>query len=159
MKKTYLLIFIIALISMASKCVMDFAINFTLKNKSNYTIYWYDSSKDISGGVYPDTAINFDREEIKYITKPNEVFCLYIQEYDYKRWISRFPKDTVSIYIFNKDTLDAYKWEIIQSDYKILQRYDLSLEDIYALKENNIPVITYPPDERMKHMKMYPSYE
>ncbi|MDR1272999.1 MAG: hypothetical protein LBK12_00465, partial [Odoribacteraceae bacterium] len=76
-----------------------------------------------------------------------------------EKWIAQFPRDTASIYIFNQDTLNAYPWEEIQRDYKILQRYDLSLENFHELEnEYGIPVITYPPDARMRHVKMYPPY-
>ena len=69
------------------------------------------------------------------------------------------PSDTVSIFYFHADTVNKYTWENIQRDYRILRRYDLSLQDIIALKnKNGIPEIPYPPDERMKNMKMYPPY-
>jgi hypothetical protein len=137
---------------------MDYFIGFSMKNNSNSDICFYVSSGSY---VYPDTTISFDREKVGYTTKPNTTNTSWsIPIYSYEIWISGFPKDTVSIYIFSQDTVNIYEWEIIQQDYKILQRYDLSLEDINNLKnENDIPVITYPPSEAMKNMKMYPPYE
>jgi hypothetical protein len=63
-----------------------------------------------------------------------------------EKWILDLPHDTLSIYFFSQDTLNKYSWEEIQRDYKILRRYDLSIEDIHKLhNEYDIPVITYPP--------------
>jgi hypothetical protein len=57
------------------------------------------------------------------------------------------------------DTINKYSWEEIQRDYKVLRRYDLSVEDFNLLyKKNGDSEILYPPDERMKYMKMYPPY-
>jgi hypothetical protein len=58
----------------------------------------------------------------------------------------------IYIYIFNQDTLNKYTWEEIQREYKVLQRYDLSSEDINLLyNKYKVPEIPYPPDENEKH--------
>jgi len=51
------------------------------------------------------------------------------------------PKDIISIFVLSKDTLDKYSWDRISSDYNILMRYDLDLED---LKKQSW-TISYPP--------------
>jgi hypothetical protein len=63
--------------------------------------------------------------------------------------------DTIMYYV-----LDAYTWEhessqAIIDNYLVLQRYDLSLEDIRQLGWS----LQFPPTEAMRHMKMYPPYE
>ncbi|MCL2727598.1 MAG: hypothetical protein FWD56_04360, partial [Bacteroidales bacterium] len=63
--------------------------------------------------------------------------------------------DTLSFFIFDADIFNAYTWEEIQSGYMVLKRYDLSPQDLRALRRR----ITYPPDERMKNMKMHPPSE
>lgn len=68
---------------------------------------------------------------------------------------SYLPQDTLSMYFFAQDTLNKYSWEEIQAGYKVLQRYDISLQDLIRLDYT----IAYPPDERMKHIKMYPPFE
>jgi hypothetical protein len=58
------------------------------------------------------------------------------------------------------DTLNKYPWETIRQEYNILVRYDLSLQDMNMLRNRNGDTeIQYPPDSRMRDMKMYPPYE
>ena len=61
----------------------------------------------------------------------------------------------MSIYLFDAETVDNTPWETIREEYKVLKRYDLSLEDIQFLDYE----ISYPPTEQMKDMRMYPPYE
>ena len=71
------------------------------------------------------------------------------------------PSDTISIFFFHADTIIMNHWQLIRRDYNILRRYDLSSQDIVKLKEahgGRFPEIPYPPDERMKNMKMWPPY-
>jgi hypothetical protein len=133
--------------------------SFCIQNNSKYTIRVH-AATSANKGVYPDTTlytiesndmtrkiIPFSEHFSEFGASPEEIF-------------SYLPKDTLSVYIFCQDTLDSYSWEEIQYGYKILRRYDLSIEDIKMLyNKNNVPKIPYPPDERMKHMKMYPPYE
>ena len=46
----------------------------------------------------------------------------------------RMPNDTLSFFFFHVDTVRKYPLEILQKDYKILRRYDLSSQDIITLK-------------------------
>jgi hypothetical protein len=147
---------------MANKCelIMDRYVPLDIANESEFIICSYVPLIGRIGGIYPDTTLSFDNKNIGYTTNPNEIAHRSVGSISREQWISSFPKDTVSIYIFNKDTLDVYSWQVIQQNYKILQRYDLSLEDINNLKDKyGIPVIAYPPNEKMKNMKMYPPYE
>ena len=64
------------------------------------------------------------------------------------------PGDTLSIYLFHVDTLAKYSIDEIREDYKVLQRYDLSLEDLEHLDYK----LSYPPDAKMSGVKMYPPY-
>jgi hypothetical protein len=163
MKKIYYsIISAIILLCIASKCefAMDYFYSFFIYNNSNDTIFLYVALGGDEGIEYPDTTISFSQNFVKQ--KQINPYQKYNDGHPYtieSLFSNRLHNDTLSIYIFNQDTLDTYSWDIIQRDYKILQRYDLSLEDIYALKENNVPVIPYPPSEKMKNMKMYPPYE
>ncbi|SQA93841.1 hypothetical protein [Capnocytophaga ochracea] len=74
-----------------------------------------------------------------------------------RKWRDIFkelPKDTLSIFIFNTDTLNKYSWEEVRRDYKILKRYDLSIQDLELLDYK----VYYPPTPAMSQMKMYPKY-
>jgi len=108
--------------------------------------------------LYPDTS--FDQLMDYQLIKSHSFDLLRSGESLEESVIRTTPKDTVSIFYFHADTVNKYSWEIIQRDYKILRRYDLSTQDIITLKnkKNGIPEIPYPPDERMKDMKMYPPY-
>lgn len=64
--------------------------------------------------------------------------------------------DTLSVYIFNIDTLYKYSWEQIWAGDKFCVRYDLCKEE---MKGNRIYYINYPPTQGMKSIHMYPSFE
>lgn len=63
--------------------------------------------------------------------------------------------DTLSIYFLEKETLRKNIWGVIARDTLWQQKYELSLSDLYRLKDT----IPYPPSAAMKDMKMYPPYE
>ena len=50
------------------------------------------------------------------------------------------PQDTISIFVFNIDTVSHYPWEEIRNGYKILKRYDLSQQDLDRMNW----AVTYP---------------
>ena len=62
--------------------------------------------------------------------------------------------DTVTFYIFNANILENTSWDEVRSKYLVLQKYNISLKDFEFLNW----VITYPPAEEMKDIKMYPPY-
>ena len=126
-------------------CPENFGRFFIFSNNSTMDVYVYFGIGDReSGGYrYTDTTLSFIRAGGLWKAKEN-------YRYDYHSE----KVDTFCLFIFDADTFNICNWEEIQSGYKILQRYDLSFEDIKALKDS----ITYPPDEKMKEMKMYPSY-
>lgn len=106
------------------------------------------------GPAYPDTSII---EE-----KPRSGYLRYIESgdtavsgggYSLEDFFNaNLPSDTLSLYIFHEDTVAAYEWEIIRDKYKILRRFDLSLEDIKRLNNE----IYYPPTLEMEGIRMYP---
>jgi hypothetical protein len=63
--------------------------------------------------------------------------------------------DTLYVFIFHPDTIAKYTWKEIADKYRILQRYDMTLNDLKNIHYH----ICYPPDKRMKDIKMYPPYE
>ncbi len=60
-------------------------------------------------------------------------------EEEYKKLLKN-PSKKLCIFIFNGDTIDSYPWSKVRSDYKILKRYDVSLQDI----ENMGDIVEYP---------------
>jgi hypothetical protein len=130
---------------------------YEIQNNSDTFIKVY-IALSTNGGTYPDTSFFFPKDKLTIEVKPFDKYRSSVGA-SWDEIYSYFPLDTMSIFIFCKDTFAYFSWEVIQRDYKILQRYDLSLEDFNHLEnEFHIPVITYPPDEQMKNMKMYPPY-
>ena len=159
MKKLYLTIGV-AILFMAYKCKLtDKSYSIFIDNKSEFVISSYLALGGIGATAYPDTTLFFEKKWIGYETKPNSRTYQALPTFTYEEWFARLPQDTLSIFIFNQEVLNNYSWEQVQQDYNILQRYDLSLEDFKRLSDKNgVPVLTYPPDERMKDLKMYPPY-
>jgi hypothetical protein len=149
------------------KLITSVIIMFVLMSCSNfpYQRYPYEIQNNLdsfikvyialsnNGGVYPDTLLSFTEDRLIVEVRPFEKYHSDVGASWEEIW-SYFPKDTMSIYIFSKDTLDSYSWEDIQQNYKILRRYDLSLSDLQKLNYT----IPYPPTETMKNMKMYPPH-
>ena len=62
--------------------------------------------------------------------------------------------DTMRIFILATDIVDMYDWNIIQKNYNILQRYDVSIEDLRYLNG----CLYYPPISTMRDIRMWPPY-
>src|SRR5690606_37896787 len=69
--------------------------------------------------------------------------------------VTNLPNDTLSFYIFAEDTINSYPWKIISTEYKVLKRYDFSVQDLESLKYK----ISYSTTEQMKNMRMYLPYK
>lgn len=89
------------------------------------------------GYTYPDTSIALILHGEEVAPNSQQVFGIQ------GKWEERFkdlPADTLMIFIFDVDTLTLVPWNRVRSEYKILKRYDLSLQD---LKDRDWKVI-YP---------------
>ena len=103
-----------------------------IENNSPHWIAFIDSR------LYPDTLLPITKP-FYGASRPND-FAYIDSKADWPDVFTKLPKDTLSIFILNSDTVITYNWDIIRSQYKILKRYDLSLQD---LKNRNF-VVTYP---------------
>ncbi len=69
-------------------------------------------------------------------------------------------KDTLRVYISDVrpdgNINESMGWPEILSKFKIVQRYDVSGDDLRLFKRGNL---AYPPTENMKSIKMWPPYE
>jgi len=125
-------------------------------NNTNNAIYFY-SNAEPQNTVVRDTSINFSNDNTYYfaLIQPKTKHYDDWGQCDPERYVRlKIPHDTLSIFFFDKDTIERYSWEEIRSEYKILCRYDVSAQDI---KRHNY-TFSYPPDESMKDIKMYPPY-
>ena len=147
----------ILFVLLLSRCTLpDTAYDLFLENNTNQYLHYYLAFGDniISTTVYPDTLLPDNNSFINNIVKPQEKYFMYLSFLPYSKIIKNLPQDTLSVFIFSKDTIDKFGWSEVLFGYKILQRYDISSEDIKKLKD----IIPYPPSEKMKDMKMYPAY-
>lgn len=108
---------------------VDHVYSIKIQNNSNDTIQFYASYN------YPDTLVSK--------TKPSLTMA-YPTSFSYldseRKWKDVLPKDTILIYILNKDTVDFYSWNIIMSKNNIQKRFTLSVNDLESLKST----VTYP---------------
>ena len=111
-----------------------------LQNNYHDTIYVLAALPGM-GHVYPDTVLPTNRPGMRYVP-PGKKWVISETGMG-GTWTSIFsnlPSDTLSIYLFDANTLSGYDWSQIRDGYIILKRYDLSLQD---LKNRNF-TITYP---------------
>jgi hypothetical protein len=107
--------------------------------------------------LYPDTSIALGGIPITFTIKPNSTEPPYYMPMQMKKTRSEyvFAKiDTLCVFIIHRDTSSKYNIYDLNRTYNILQRYDVSLENMEKLEWQ----LVYPPDERMKDIKMYPPY-
>lgn len=124
-----------------------------LNNKSDHDIRFAIGTAGTQY-VYPDTLMTQNKSDMGLASLPSGINTFIGKGTPWEDRFRQLPKDTLSFYIFNKDTLNTYTWETIRDEYKIMVRYDLSIEDIQFLNYK----IIYPPTEQMKNMRMYPPY-
>ena len=158
--KSFIVILSFPCIMLFSKCegLLPSYYQIDYVNNADYDICCYDlDNRGKYKNCYPDTTISFGKE--LGIVKAHSYVIVTIGRRPIEDYFDNIPSDTLSVFYFHPDTLAKYTWEEIQRDYKVLRRYDLSIEDIKMLyNKYDVPEIPYPPDERMKHMKMYPPY-
>ena len=88
--------------------------------------------------AYPDTTLPSSEPDL-YKIEPNKQINLR-SGFEWEKVIEEMPLDTLSIYVFDADTLNTYDWIQVKEGYKVLKRYDLSLDDLRKMNWT----ITYP---------------
>ncbi|OJU51547.1 MAG: hypothetical protein BGN96_07925 [Bacteroidales bacterium 45-6] len=124
-------------------------------NNSDRDIYvdWSD--------VYPDTTraqwylMVLNAESYKILSHNTSTKALSV---DKDSWENTFrqgiPSDTVMVFIYDANLLEAHQGHSGRLYDFVIQRYDLSFQDIESLNWT----LTYPPSSKMSKMKMYPPY-
>lgn len=115
---------------------------------AKYNHFWFGYSY---GTLYPDTTLPKGNYSVKALTGGG-ASLLY-----YSPWSAIYKElstDTISFFVFDCDTVEAYPWDVICDEYKILKRYDSSYNDLKSLNYT----IYYPPVYAMRRVKMYPPY-
>jgi hypothetical protein len=121
-----LIIMSLPLMSNSCEEISGYDNRLTIVNNSDKRIFY------VEGVTYPDTSIgsyNPVRSFAENGANPhssNGITILGKWEESFKE----LPVDTLMIFIFDADTLEQVPWDKIRSEYKILKRYDLSLQDL-----------------------------
>lgn len=121
-------------------------------NNSNSEIICIAGMNGYYDSFYPDTLLPF-APRIRSI-KPGQSSVWHSAIPWDEHYFKQLPADTLSFFIISKDVYDRLSWDKIRTNYLILNRYDLSSEDVAKLG-NRIP---YPATEAMRDMKMYSSF-
>jgi len=150
----YLLLVISTFILLGSQCKKD-RIHLVMVNNTEHSVYCYiNNSWPGVGPTYPDTTLwgrtTHGYELIK--PKSKQIFENLLGKGGKDTF--KHLGDTLSFVIIDADTIAAYSWDIINKEYKIRQRYDLSFHDLQKLNYT----LYYPPTEAMRDMKMWPKY-
>ena len=113
----------------------------TFKNKSTDTLYVVGST------FYPDTSIYsgipnpiLDPNFTMVLPDENNTRVLWGKDCIELAFKFSIPSDTMMIYVFDAKTLKVNTWETVKSNYLVLRRYDLSLQDLESLNW----IIAYP---------------
>ena len=123
-------------------------------NISERDIYLYSSSFSLNNifPIYPDTSLStFFPDRIKSIRRGETLKYLNIISRDW-------TNDTISFFIIDADSISTYGWCLERIDEFILQRYDLSKEDYLTLFREKKSSMSFPPNDAMKNIKMWPPY-
>ena len=152
---------LVVLLCSSCKWLQDAFIEYTpgLYNDSAFGLYYYCPSavvmSTIGSCVYPDTTICFGKLTEAESVGAYGMTGIHSQAKYIERWFSYFPQDTISIFLFDEETVENVPWETVVKEYLVLQRYDLSIEDFKRLDND----IHYPPTPEMRDIHMWPPYE
>jgi len=139
---------LLLLLLMLTACPHDHGQSIRFVNNSDVDVYFYLGAIDrkFGGTLYPDTAISEVKAGIPVQKGSFRIYHYYEED---------IQVDTLCLFIFDADVYNTCSWDEIKNDYKILRRYDLSLQDIKRLNH----AIYYPPTAAMQDIKMYPPYQ
>jgi len=150
MKKMFNLVVLFMCLFILAACPeMGYKNLVQIKNNSEHNITTYVSVVPRINGasLYPDTVLPSAKVGIEISKNQEETYSYNYQYFENKN-------DTLCFFIWDTDTANVVSWDLIQSKYHILQRYDISKMDLESLHWK----LTYPPTEAMKYIKMYPPY-
>jgi hypothetical protein len=107
---------------------------------------------------YLDTVldiVNPRTDTLTFMVNPKEenIYALFNTSF-YESWLGKSSDTTLMVFAFDADTLESISWDTVCAKYKVLQRYDLSLEDLQDLDFK----LCFPPSEAMEHIHMWPPY-
>jgi hypothetical protein len=109
-------------------CKKHYYYYFNIKNASQKSILYSYSTR------YPDTSIAYI-DDPKIIV-PGETYAVLTNiKYD-----ANSPyTGIIELFVFDRDTLNAYKWDTITAKYRV-RRYDLTVDSLHKMNST----VTYP---------------
>ena len=157
MKKCSIVIFLITIVICVTGCEKYISFDFLFADKYDAVYCFIPNKRE---AWIKDTTIYFSREDLR---------LLFLQDWEegikhgqislgsgtIENLFDNWQCDTVSFFIFDRDTVEVYSWDYIIQNYCVLQRYDFSKTDLVKLKCQ----ISYPPTEEMANIHMFPSYK
>jgi len=130
---------------------------FIFKNTSNidiavnYNAGRYDSN---DYGTVNKSSIEANKGSmVVYANSTNDMLLALRKHQSWEHLVFR-KYDTLKLFIFDYAKLLSMEPKDVPFDSVFLQRYDLTLRELDLLGWE----LSYPPDERMKNIHMYPSY-
>lgn len=135
MKKIFLCL-VVLLLTISCEDAKFTVDRINIKNSSSHKIQYF-IARPGAEFVYPDTLLPTLRIN-SVVINSGETFYGDSGD-DWQKTYNNLPENKMSVFILHPDTLNSYTWEEIRQGYKILKRYDLTLEE---LKTKNF-VLTY----------------
>jgi len=147
---------LLAFLSLYSTCcVMDKDYPLFVQNNTSGAIQASINEGGEFGPLYPDTLLPNSKVRLSLPIPSDQKLAVAGGTATWASvFATKFPSDTLSLFIYDSDTLATYDWPAVRSGYKILGRFDLSLSDLERLGY----VVKYPPDASMTGIKSFIRY-
>jgi hypothetical protein len=150
MKKISLLLGLVSLLLLFGSCekFADRWYFIRVENNSSYPIYYH------AAYILPDTMLSVNKPDWLRRVAPGEMREFYDHEIGDPKF-ERMYNERLTLFILDESVVDTCDWRYIRENNMILRRYEFLIKELYADNGRNV---FYPPDERMKDIKMYPPY-
>lgn len=140
MAKIFFYMLLIFVFVHSEGCWMDVEYPLGLVNNASHSIGYYLGIGDFDEPVFPDTTLPMTNRYYGTEIPSGATHVLYYSGISWDKIYQTLPEDTMCLFIFHTDTLKKYSWNQVRLGYKVLRRYDLSLDD---LKKSRFR-LTYP---------------
>jgi hypothetical protein len=140
----------IILLLLLGSCEKLIPVYYTIRvrNNSNQAIYYYAEY------ILPDTMLSINKPRWLGKVNPGGKDEFYDNDVNDEKF-KRMENERITLFVLDKNVVDTYEWEYIRENNMILRRYEFLIKELYADNGRNV---FYPPDERMKDIRMYPPY-